>query len=142
MNASEISMREAKVDDAADVLALLEPNIAAKQLLPRTIEEIEQLSEHAFVAERGDMVVGFAAVEVYSKKMSELQCLAVAPECQGQGVGKQLVNLCVERARQLGIMELMAITSSEELFLQCGFDYSLPDQKRAVFVHTSGFRHS
>ena len=141
MNASEISMREAKVDDAANVLALLELNISAKHLLPRTIEEIRQLSEHAFVAERGGIVVGFSAVEVYSKKMAELQCLAVAPECQGQGLGKQLVNLCVERARHLGIMELMAITSSDELFLQCGFDYSLPDQKRALFAHTTGFHH-
>jgi amino-acid N-acetyltransferase len=141
MNASEISIRDAKAEDAANVLALLEPSIATKQLLPRTLEEIRQLSLHAFVAERGGVVVGFAAVEVYSKKMAELQCLAVAPDSQGQGVGGQLVKLCVERARSLGIMELMAITSSDELFLHCGFDYSLPDQKRALFVHTTGFRH-
>lgn len=142
MKASEIAIREASVDDAAQVLTLLEPHIAAKRLLPRTMEEIQQLTEQAFIAERGGTVVGFAAVEVYSKKMAELQCLAVAPECQGRGIGKQLVSLCVERARSLGIMELMAITASDELFRNCGFDYSLPDQKRALFIQMTDFRNS
>ena len=141
MTAPEIVIREAKVGDAAQVLTLLEPHIAAKRLLLRTLEEIQQLTNEAYVAERASTVVGFAAVEIYSKKMAELQCLAVAPECQGQGVGKQLVELCVKRASSLGVMELMAITASDELFRHCGFDYALPDQKRALFVQMSGFRN-
>jgi len=29
----------------------------------------------------------------------------------------------------------LAITSSEQLFRECGFDDSLPDQKRAISMH-------
>jgi amino-acid N-acetyltransferase len=39
----------------------------------------------------------------------------------------------VERAREKGIMEVMAISASEGFLRQLGFDYSLPEQKRALF---------
>ena len=134
-------IREAGVKDAAKVLSFLEPHIIGKQLLSRTVKEIEELAKEAFVAEQEGRIVGFAAIEIYSKKMAELQCLAVAPHCQGRGIGKQLVELCVKRTRRLGVMELMVITASDELFRHCGFDYSLPDQKRALFAQMTNFRN-
>lgn len=121
-------------------------------LLSRTKAELIELSRHGFVAmgpssetaaegHADDLqnagsesrCVGFAAVEVYSAKLAELQCLAVDAAHQRSGVGKQLVQLCVQRARDLGVMEVMAISSSESFLQNCGFDYSLPDQKRALF---------
>jgi len=29
----------------------------------------------------------------------------------------------------------MAISTSDDFLMQCGFDYSLPNQKRALFIH-------
>jgi amino-acid N-acetyltransferase len=81
-------------------------------------------------------MVGFAAIEIYSRKMAEIQSLAVSPALQGQGVGTKLVQRCVDRAQAEGILELMAITASEKLFRGVGFDYSLPNQKRALFMQT------
>ena len=86
------------------------------------------------MAEAEGRIVGFAAVEIYSKKLSEIQCLAVAAENQGQGLGKQLIGRCVERAEKLGVLELMAITASEKLFVDCGFHDALPNQKTALFI--------
>ena len=80
-------------------------------------------------------MVGFAAVEAYSRKIAELQCLAVAEPYRRRGLGLLLIRSCIRRARDLGIYELMTITSAEEPFRQCGFDYALPEQKRALFVH-------
>jgi amino-acid N-acetyltransferase len=77
--------------------------------------------------------VGFAAVEIYSRKLGEIQSLAVADGYQGNGIGSALVKACVDRAREKGILEVMAISASEEFLRKLGFDYSLPDQKRALF---------
>jgi len=33
----------------------------------------------------------------------------------------------------LNVMEILAISSSDRFFESCGFDYALPDQKRALF---------
>lgn len=77
--------------------------------------------------------VGFSAVEIYSPKLAELQSLAVHHEFRRTGIGRLLVRACVDRARSLGVMEVLAISSSEDFLKSCGFDYSLPDQKKALF---------
>jgi amino-acid N-acetyltransferase len=95
---------------------------------------MEHLMKHAFIARSKRKIVGFAAVEIYSRKLAEIQCLAVHPDFQDIGIGRRLVKLCVARAKDRGILEVMAISASENLFRSCGFDYSLPYQKRALFV--------
>ena len=131
-----IQYRRSTPSDLALVGALIQPLVASKLLLPRSEEELAKLLTLGFLADHAERgVVGFAAVEVYSRKMAELQCLAVDESCRGQGIGKQLVRRCVGLAADLGVHELMAITSSERLFQDVGFDYSLPNQKRALFIH-------
>lgn len=132
--ADQVVYSSATLADATEIHAFLQPFVDAQQLLQRSIEEIEHLTRHAFMARYQDRLVGFAAVEVYSRKLSEIQCLAVAADYQRMGIGRGLVLRCVARAKELGILELMAISASDEFLKRCGFDYSLPLQKRALFV--------
>lgn len=139
MNDTEIRIRQAEPKDAAAIHALLRPYVMQRLLLARTEAELIELTRHGFVAARCNdgeeepSLVGFAAIEVYSAKLAELQCLAVHHEYQGSGVGRSLVEHCVDRARDLNVMEILAISSSEKFLQSCGFDYSLPDQKKALF---------
>lgn len=130
-----VIIRQALQTDAAAIHALLRPYVMHQLLLARTEAEVIELTRHGFVAVRAEQakLVGFAAIEVYSPKLAELQCLAVIREYQGSGIGRALVGRAVSRARSLGVMELLAISSSEDFFKECGFDYSLPDQKKALF---------
>ncbi|MEM1070622.1 MAG: GNAT family N-acetyltransferase [Planctomycetota bacterium] len=133
-----IQIRQALPSDAAAIHALLRPYVMKRLLLSRSEAEIIELTRHGFVAhewqgEQESTLVGFSAVEIYSPKLAELQCLAVHAQYQGSGVGKTLVSKCVERARELNVMEVMAISSSEKFLQGCGFDFSLPDQKKALF---------
>lgn len=134
----EIKIRQALPGDASAIHALLRPYVMKRLLLARSEAELIELTRHGFVAHRCEddaetLLVGFSAVEIYSQKLAELQCLAVHQQYQGSGVGKALVGCCVDRARELNVMEVMAISSSERFLQGCGFDYSLPDQKRALF---------
>ena len=132
----EISIRHANVSDAPAIEALIEPQVARRVLLPRSAEELRDLTRNGFVAESSAGVVGFAAVDIYSKKLAELQCLAVKDGYQGAGIGRRLVTACIECARAHNVQELMAITAAEDFFEGCGFHFSLPDQKKALFVQT------
>ncbi len=105
-----------------------------KQLLKRTSIELELLLKHSFKAVFEAKIVAFCALEIYSKKLAELQCLAVDDSFRRRGIGAELVRRCVERARDEKVKELLAISSSEEMLKACGFDYSLPNQKRALFI--------
>lgn len=118
------------------VLNFLTPFMNDKDILPRTSVELELLLRHAFVATISNQIVGFVALELYSKKLAEIQCLAVSKDHRRMGIGRQLVRCCVERATKEKVREVMAITATDELFQNCGFDYALPGQKRALFVQT------
>lgn len=131
----EISMRPGKPADAAQVHKLIQPFVKTGLLLDRSVDEIAELAANSVAAECNGVVVGFAAVEIYSKKLAEIQCLAVEGGFQDRGVGKQLVAGCIEIASRNGVLELMAISSSEDFLKTCGFDYSLPGQKRALFIN-------
>ncbi|MEZ6088295.1 MAG: GNAT family N-acetyltransferase [Pirellulaceae bacterium] len=126
-------IREATADDAIAIWKFLEPFFEEHVLLRRTPEEVRDLTKHGFAAFDDSDCVGFAAVEIYSRKLAEIQCLAVAENYRSQGIGRQLVHLCAQRAKDLGVMEVMAITSSDRFLQSCGFDYALPDQKKALF---------
>ena len=103
-------------------------------MLPRTNEELVELLSHGFVAVLEERIVGFAALEVYSQKLAEIRSLAVEDSLQGTGIGRRLVQACVERGRQQNVLEVMAITSSDEFFKACGFDFTLPGEKKALFI--------
>jgi amino-acid N-acetyltransferase len=128
-----ITYRQATPEDADVIHAILRPYVSNRKLFARTEAEVIELTRHGFIAEVGGRAVGFAAVEVYSRKLAEVQCLAVRAEYQGRGIGHELVGRCVQRAKELGVVEVMAISSSDEFLKSCGFDYSLPDAKRALF---------
>ncbi len=128
-----VEFRRATTRDVQAVSDFLKPFVNQKKLLRRTSSELELLVPSGFVAVSDSHIVGFAAVEIYSRKLAEIQCLAVEPKFQGQGLGSELVRRCVELADQRGVMEVLAISSSDSFLQKLGFNYSLPDQKRALF---------
>ena len=134
MTDSKFQFDNATQDDLADVQAFLLPFMDDQQILPRTSVALQLLLKHGFICRHQNKIVGFAAFEMYSKKLGEIQCLAVDADVRRQGIGGTLVRMCVERAREQKVKEVLAITASEEMFRSCGFDYSLPDQKRAFFI--------
>jgi N-acetylglutamate synthase-like GNAT family acetyltransferase len=133
---SPVVVRPARGADIRPLAELIEPFVKERKLLPRTIDELALLLPNYFVADAGGRLVGCAALEIYSSKLAEVRSLVVLPECQGHGVGKQLVEACVSRAREEHVLEVMAITSSEEFFRSCGFDFTLPGEKKALFLQT------
>ena len=134
--AEEIVVRPAETRDLHALDEFIKPFVASKKLIPRTFDELQELIRHGFLAEVAGELVGFAALEIYSSKLGEIRSLAVAEGFQGQGIGKRLVRECIERAKQRDVLEVMAITSSEDFFKTCGFDFTLPGEKKALFLQT------
>lgn len=135
-DASSATVRAAHLGDLPGILECIAPFVDEGKLLPRTTRELETLLPDCFVAELGGKIVGCAALEVYSSKLAEIRSLVVTPSLQGCGIGKLLVEACVARARGKQVLEVMAITSSEEFFKACGFDFTLPGEKKALFYQT------
>ncbi len=122
--------------DHDELAGFIEPFVADGKLLPRTLDELAELLDTGFIAVHDGKIVGFAALEIYSPKLAELRSLAVDPAYQGQGIGRRLVEECLKLARWRKVFEVMAITSSENFFRHCGFDFTLPGEKKALFIQT------
>jgi amino-acid N-acetyltransferase len=132
----KLEIRKATPADIPKIKAFIESFIQDGEVLPRTLKEIEDLLPTFFVATLDDEVVGCATLEIYSRKLAEIRSLAVSPTVQGKGIGKRLVQACTRLARQRDILEVMVITHSEDFFKNLGFDYTLPNLKKALFLHT------
>jgi amino-acid N-acetyltransferase len=131
-----VRLRAATRRDVVAIGEFIAPFVARGELLPRTAKELARLARRAFVAEAEGRLVGLAAMEIYSKKLSEIQCLSVAKGYRSQGIGKQLVAMCVQLAREQRVAETMAISSREEFLKACGFGYCLSGPKTVLFLRT------
>lgn len=129
-------VRAATADDLPELAVLIDDFVRANRLLPRTPNELKDLIPSGFVAIWQGRLVGFAALEIYSPKLGEVRSLAVRPEAQGLGLGKLLVEMCVNLAKSRNVLEVMAVTSNEAFFQACGFDFTLPGEKKALFLQT------
>lgn len=130
------TVRAAVVDDLPELTQLIQEFVVANRLLPRTANELQDLIPFGFVAIWQGRLVGFAALEIYSSKLGEVRSLAVRTEAQGLGLGKRLVEMCIDLAKQRNVLEVMAVTSNEVFFQSCGFDFTLPGEKKALFLQT------
>lgn len=74
---TEHVIRSAHYDDLDNIQALLEPFVQQRKLLRRLESELILLMANGFVAELIEdgkpKIVGFAAVEIYSRKLGEIQ---------------------------------------------------------------------
>ncbi len=129
-------IRPSTMADLEDIDEFIQPFVDAGRLLPRTLDELESLIPTGFVAIVEDEVVGFVALEIYSRKLAEIRSLCVSSSYRGQGIGKGLTHACVDLARKQRVFEVMAITSTDEFFRSCGFDFTLPGEKKALFLLT------
>ena len=132
----DIRIRQAILADIDKLEAFITPFVEQNKILPRTVDELNLLAHSGFVAFKGEEIIGFAALEIYSPKLAEIRSLAVADNYRNIGVGKKLVVSCIDLARNKNVLEVMVVTSSEEFFQSCGFDFTLPGQEKALFLQT------
>jgi amino-acid N-acetyltransferase len=115
-----LRIRPARADDVDAMRTLIDGYAAQDLMLSRSREF---LSEHVrdYVVAEDDEFAGCCALAVLTRDLAEIRSLAVRPETSGRGVGKALVDACVEQARTLGLRRVFALTLVPEFFERCGF---------------------
>lgn len=137
------NIREARQDDIASIIAIIEPLENAGVLVPRPREILEREIEHFSIMLHDNIVVGCAALYIqkqsqHEPKMAELACLAVRDDQRQWGYGEQLMRRIVMRAKASGVEKLFVLTTqTEHWFMERGFDLGkvedLPQCKRQLY---------
>jgi len=115
-----LRIRPARADDVDAMRELIDRYAARDLMLSRSREFLLENLRDYVVAE--DVAfAGCCALAALTSDLAEIRSLAVRPETSGRGVGKALVEACVDEARRLGLKRVFALTLVPEFFERCGF---------------------
>lgn len=116
-----MSVRAARAPDIAAMLALINRYAAEDRMLERTAPFLEANLADFLVADDAGRFLGCGALATLTGDLAEVRSLAVAPDAAGRGVGKAIVDACVQRARDRGLRRVFALTLVPDFFTKCGF---------------------
>lgn len=114
-------IRKAKIEDIKQIQNLI--NTFAKQdlMLPRSLNELYENLRDFWVAEENKKIVACCALHISWDVLAEIKSLAVAKIKQGKGVGKALVEACLNEAVELGAKKIFVLTYKPDFFKKFGF---------------------
>ncbi|UWG98656.1 N-acetyltransferase [Dehalobacter sp. DCM] len=118
-----ITYRRAKLSDVEDILSLI--NYYAEQgiMLPRTRSTLYEGIREVIVAVDGDSdrVVGTGSLHIIWDDLAEIRTLAVDENYRGQGIGRKIIDLLLDEARELHCPKVFTLTYQVEFFKHMGF---------------------
>lgn len=115
------SFRSGEIEDAGQILALVEEHLASGRLLPRTPEDLAEHADRFVVIEHAGRVVGCAELAPLSPAVAEVRTLVVDAAWRARGLGTSLVTHVWQRARLAGFATLCAFTHEPSHFVRLGF---------------------
>jgi amino-acid N-acetyltransferase len=116
------SVRPALPKDVPSVRDLVEPYAQQRILLAKELVGYYEAVQELVVAEDAAAgVIGCGALHVMWADLAEVRTLAVHPTWRGRGVGHALVDLLLERAREMGLRRVFCLTFEVEFFERHGF---------------------
>lgn len=114
-------IRKATIQDAPAMQKLINAAAGKGLMLGRPLSEIYENIRDYHVAERRGRIVGVCGLHVNWEDLAEIKSLVIAPSCQGQGLGQQLVEACIAEAQGLGARRFYALTMVIDFFRRLGF---------------------
>ncbi|BCN93835.1 amino-acid acetyltransferase [Thiomicrorhabdus immobilis] len=131
-------LRPANIEDVGGILALIEPLEQEGILVKRSRERLELEIDNFVVIERDQLIVGCAALYPNDEQMSELACLAVHSDYQGQELGEELLKAIEIKAQKQAANKLFLLTThTHHWFIEHGFHLAdisvLPQKKQSLY---------
>jgi len=114
-------LRGAHINDVEQMNKLVNHFAQRDLMLARPLGELyENIRDYYVYVENGS-IVGCAALHIFWKDLAEIKSIAVEEDYQKRGIGKQLIQKCLEEGKALGISRLFVLTYIPEFFERMGF---------------------
>jgi amino-acid N-acetyltransferase len=118
---SPVVVRRARTSDVRAIRRLVDIYASGRILLSKATVTLYEDVQEFWVAETNAALVGCGALHVLWEDLAEVRTLAVAPECQGWGIGTRILQTLVETARELGVRRVFTLTFEVGFFAAHGF---------------------
>jgi amino-acid N-acetyltransferase len=124
----QVRIRPARVDDVRAIRALVEPLANDRVLVSKDAVAYYESIQQFLVAETTETTVatgtglaGFGALHVLWEDLAEVRTLATDPAYRHRGIGHQLLEALLDRARELGVQRVFCLTFEVDFFRAHGF---------------------
>ncbi|MCX8083522.1 MAG: N-acetyltransferase [Calditerrivibrio sp.] len=114
-------IRKANTKDAKRIQELVNHFADKGEMLHLSLEQIYERIFEFLVYEEEGKILGCCALHPTLGNLAEIRSLAVDEQCHGKGVGKKLVESCLELAREMGFSQVFALTYKQLFFEKLGF---------------------
>ena len=123
-------IRKARKRDLRNIEQLIKPRVETEELMPRSRAAIERQLGDYYIFEVDRNPVACVALHVYPEvNKGELAGLSVKPSHENQGIGRLMVQFVEDRAREMGLGTLLALSTQTFNFFRskAGFVDGTPD---------------
>jgi amino-acid N-acetyltransferase len=114
-------IRKAQIKDIKAIQTLINGFAKKDLMLPRSLNELYENVRDFWVIEEKNNILGCVALHISWDDLAEVKCLAVAKSYQNKGLGRKLVEACLDEARQMGAKKIFVLTYKPEFFKSLGF---------------------
>jgi len=118
---ADVVIRKALVDDVQAILDLVNSLAADQVMLPRSPASVIENLRDFQVVEVDGAFAGCGALAIIWSDIAEVRSIAVKPEHQKLGLGKQITQVLIAEAEALGVARVMAFTYVAGFFEKLGF---------------------
>jgi amino-acid N-acetyltransferase len=116
-------------------------------MLPRPFSQvIERIRDFIVATDDGSgpaLIKGVVGLHVVGEDLAEIRSLAVEESLQGRGIGKRMVEMCLQDAKEMRLQRVFALTYQTDFFIKFGFQrvekLTLPQKIWGDCVHCAKF---
>ena len=116
-----MQIRPSHTRDIKEIRQLIDSYSPQGRLLTKETVTLYESVQEFTVAIEGNEVVGCGALHVLWEDLAEVRTVAVIEKLRGQGVGHQILESIILRAKEIGIKRLFCLTFETEFFGRHGF---------------------
>lgn len=129
----KIEYKKADLSHISQMQELVLPEVESGVILSRSDEEIATNIRSYILAFTDSSLIGFGALHIHSPSLAEIRSLIVKENYRGHKIGENIVNICVDEAKTLGVQKVLSLTYKQSFFERLGFveipKESIPEHK-------------
>jgi amino-acid N-acetyltransferase len=114
-------IKKAGIGDIRKIHTMVNNAASRGEMLPRPLGELYDNLRDYFVCEEGGDIIGTGALHICWEDLAEIRSLIVAEPERKKGIGRLLVNACIDETKHYGISKIFLLTYQVGFFERCGF---------------------
>ena len=132
-----------KSADVPEIKTIIDPFAQRGIMLPRSLHALYTCLRDFWIVRDAENICGCCALTVSWENFGEIRTLAVRETSKGLGLGRELVERCLEEAKELGLNTVFTLTYIPDFFAQFGFKpvdkSTLPNKIWSDCIHCQYF---